>query len=147
MKKEFVGSMNNIEKSEKFNKLKKLAKVIRAQYEEETRCDTLEGYCGLASYRLMKAAEYNGLYPTFVHGRYCGGEYDHSHAWLEYCGKVIDITATQFEVWNKVHVVIKPTKDYIGLQRTSKGYKAKDIIYWCYEFVDKQFYKRARIKL
>jgi hypothetical protein len=83
------------------NKLIQLATLFRAaimQSEPESLIITLhrfpKGSCGDASLLLAKYLEENNC------GQFeyiCGDRKDHSHAWLEKNGLIIDITADQFQ--------------------------------------------------
>ena len=67
---------------------------------------TLRGLCGIASYALYQALIKEGFRPTFMMGdmpTVLG-----KHCWVELNGKVIDVTATQFGVIDRVFVT-KPT--------------------------------------
>jgi len=71
----------------------KLAHSVRRRAETEPQAyPDLEGYCGLASKYLALLAGSYGLEPTLICAYFQGW----SHCWVEYCGKIIDVTATQF---------------------------------------------------
>jgi hypothetical protein len=62
---------------------------------------TLECYCAIASHLLYKLAKKNNIKINFHVGKF--KSYD--HAFNSYDGKIIDITATQFGLKNKVYVI------------------------------------------
>lgn len=144
MKKIQFGATSNLDNFKKLNKLLSLSEIVREQYEMEyPSCSTLEGFCGLASYRLLKMANYNKLYPTM-----CYGLYDSiCHAWIEYCGYIVDLTATQFGIWERIYVIEKPSKKYKKIDWSSRAGDGKHILHWCWDEVNDQFYKRARVKI
>ena len=94
MEKSIFGATNISQKysneSKIHYKIIRLAKIVRNQFETEYPSNsTLAGLCGLASFRLMKLANNNGMYPAL-----CGGYYkNYGHCWIEINDKIIDITA------------------------------------------------------
>lgn len=76
---------------------------------------TLRCYCAIASYSLNKTFKKFKLDSHFITGFY----YDLTdnskscHCWVELNDSIIDITATQFNIKNRVHVVSAKTEDYI----------------------------------
>jgi len=70
------------------NKIERVAKKIRKWAEERWPYEDLCGMCGIASVMLYNALKQIGIYATIV----CNNE----HAFLEYDGLAIDITASQY---------------------------------------------------
>lgn len=130
----------------KIDKIIKVAKIVRSQFEKEFGkiYPTLKGCCGLASYRIYRMSRYNGLYPSVVHGHYNGI----LHSWIEYYGYIIDITATQFGEREKIFVCNKKfTSKYLPFDKSSSPKDVEKILYWCLDYISPTFYKKCRIKL
>jgi hypothetical protein len=58
------------------------------------------GACGMSSHYLVSQARKYKLYPTLAYGTFDGT----GHCWVEYRNHIIDITATQFDVYDDVYV-------------------------------------------
>jgi hypothetical protein len=63
----------------------------------------LDSMCAIASYHLLQKCKKVGVFPTFTTGHFSIYEEDSleaqchcNHCWIEFYGKIIDITATQF---------------------------------------------------
>lgn len=59
----------------------------------------MTGYCGIGSRWLQSLAASNGIKVDFVVGRFVSGRYNSQHCWIEYRGIIIDITASQFNLF------------------------------------------------
>lgn len=103
------------------DELKLIAKVARKaierfakDHDDIGRIRDLECYCAIGSYFLCMVARKFGYHLTLIEGV----AYDQSspndtnHCWVQYQGKVIDITATQFGYTSKVRIVNIANKDY-----------------------------------
>lgn len=87
-------------------KIKDIAKKIRKAFEEIERKEDyseaslwgfdLGGYCGRAAIQLYLACKKSGIKIKIIEGI--------GHAYNEYNGHIIDITATQFGKYPKVHI-------------------------------------------
>lgn len=82
-------------------KLIKIAKRVRE--EVVSKCysyynpGTLEGCCGTASLHLMRCMRINGYKVEFVHSLYREGiREEANHCWVEWEGRIIDLTRRQF---------------------------------------------------
>jgi hypothetical protein len=125
----------------KLQKVLRIAHIVRKQFEEEYPEEIrFEGFCGLASLRIVIMCNHNKLYPRLVYGNYSGN----FHTWIEYGQKIIDITATQF---GKERIVITDINNrcYESYSKASKIKEIKDIIYWCWDEVDRSFFLRGQI--
>ena len=109
---------------DKIDTIISLAKILRpklnslAIYNNDN--SNLGGYCAVSSYLLTKEANRIKLYPKLVLGHF---DYDgaHSedkhwcnHAWIQYYGNIIDLTATQFSRYDRKdfkHVHITSVRD------------------------------------
>lgn len=60
----------------------------------------LQGFCGLASYALVKLLRKRNIEASIFFNTKT------DHCWVEIAGHAIDITATQFGIPDKVHIVI-----------------------------------------
>jgi len=77
----------------------KLAEKVRAAFEEIGSCNCdLAGWCGTASSHLAEAAKRLGIHGVDI----CVGS---GHVYCMYSDNIIDITATQFGVQDKVFIV------------------------------------------
>lgn len=111
----------------KINSIIKLAKNLRpklnslAQYNMDDI--NLKGYCAVSSWLLMKEANKINLYPKLIVGHFnLIGDHNNTkycnHAWLQYYGKIIDVTATQFSVSKKfddIHITTKEDNMYLSM--------------------------------
>lgn len=96
----------SIQTKTKIKVLIELAKEVRNRFDLTSgkfgKDPSLMGCCALASWTLASEARNRYcIYPTMTIGHFDYSE-NHSeekcnHAWIEYYGKIIDITATQFE--------------------------------------------------
>jgi len=75
---------------------------------------SLCGMCAAASFALHDALKKHGIKSKVINGTFDG---DFEHCWIEIEDKIIDITATQFDVAALVHIVNKNNEMY-------KKYKA-----------------------
>jgi hypothetical protein len=81
--------------------VQKIGKAIRKEilswkaFEADLACA-----CCIASYMLWKALKKLGEDPDLVFGYY----EDSEHCWVELKGKVIDLTATQFDLTHEVYI-------------------------------------------
>ena len=64
--------------------------------------------CAVASYTLAKALKKNGIVCKMVKGMF---EDDH-HCWVEIKNEIVDITATQFGIRNRVYFTNKSNECY-----------------------------------
>jgi len=96
----------------------KLATSIRKKAEEVCAYPRLDGWCGLTAKYITLLAETQGLHPTLVGGFFK----DWPHCWIEYYGKIIDITATQFS-HDVPNVLITHNKDERYMQTRGWGMK------------------------
>ncbi len=103
--------------------LKKIAKIVRIIVEKNAANDgsiscwsDLSGACGYASYGLHKVLPESEL----VMGIYKG----ETHAWVELGDKIIDITATQFDIRDKVYIVKKGGKRSENYKSIHRGEEA-----------------------
>jgi hypothetical protein len=74
----------------------------------------LKGMCALASSALLMAFDYEGIRATLAGGRFCQDEKKRgdAHYWVETGLYIIDITATQFGVKEKVLIASSPDPRY-----------------------------------
>ena len=109
--------------------LRKLASAARKEMESFAKAHRNIGdpkdlgcYCAISSYFLRYFARLHGYNLKMVEGaaferrdiRFT------NHCWLEYNGKVIDITATQFGCRKKVNVVPSGHIDYYVIRRSTE---------------------------
>lgn len=117
--------------------IKRIAEIVRKEIQRE--CvedpssigdgDDLFGACGYAAYGLSKVLPGSEL----VLGEYeiKGGV--STHAWIEIDNQIIDITATQFGVNTKVHIVTKTESAARKYRAQVKGRKARaELKLWNY---------------
>lgn len=78
----------------------------------------LSGACLMASYMLRHALAKHGISAQLVHGK-CVGNY---HWWLVINDHIVDITATQFGIKNKVFITPKTNTGYVQSKRQSKKF-------------------------
>lgn len=115
----------------KLKKVKKIAKKIRAAFEEIEkkeygRPSDLGGYCGRASIQLYLACRREGIRIGLHEG--CG------HMFNTYDGRIIDVTATQFGINRKVYVKKIPKdenglEDYHMTEATHRSAKSAEHVY------------------
>lgn len=79
--------------------------------------NNLGGACGTASYHLMRLANLNNIYPTFIGGTFVRDKENKpsridDHCWIEYQNYIIDLTATQFGSFPAINVVTKSDFHY-----------------------------------
>lgn len=95
----------------------------------------LAGGCGTSSLHLLNLANKNGLHPTLVAGHFYLEKSNNGqgHYWIEYCGFVIDITATQFipcdkvfsiPLWNakNIYQPVFKTKEFEAAQKRTASF-------------------------
>ena len=70
----------------------------------------LTGACALSSYILFLCLKRNGYKTRFVIGK-CFGD---NHCWVELNQSIIDLTATQFNLFDKVHITKINDKNYLA---------------------------------
>ncbi len=80
--------------------LLKIAYRVRREFVRTHYDDTLEGFCHYVSLTITREAKKVGIKPRLIFGTFNRW----AHTWLEYNGKIIDATATQFGIRNKVLV-------------------------------------------
>lgn len=137
-------STNNSQRFAKINKLIDLAYIAREQFEAELgENHDLAGYCGLASFRLLLMANYNGIYPTLAYGIHA----IEPHAWIEYYNKIIDITATQFGYDDRVVVINKKNPFYRAEHKAICVSDVREVLYWCWDDIDDEFYELSKVKI
>lgn len=100
------------------------------------------GFCGIGSQHLYNMALQNGIKTSLIMGKYDGA----SHCWLQYRKYYVDITATQFGVEEKVHIVGVSNDLY---EKNMVGQKAmnhlnNDLFDW---FKEKQSYVQYKEEL
>jgi len=94
-------------RSPELSKVISLARIARQRIEILARIENgpphLQGYCGVAAQYIRLLAQRQGIHPDFVVGHFRSynrilDEYHwrSGHAWVEFDGHIIDITATQF---------------------------------------------------
>ena len=72
------------------------------QFDKKNLC----GACGLASYILKDTLNKRyDKYPDLVYGKYEHAGYLWHHCWVEYQNQIIDLTATQFKIFDEVYIV------------------------------------------
>lgn len=123
-------------------RLKTIAIAARAEMESFARKHSFIGfkgshedlscYCAIASYFLIMVGRKLGYKMSIVEGvafEDCFDEDDElsclrqlmNHCWVEYDGKIIDLSAKQFDMnLKKVHVVNIGDKDYLPVDRNNK---------------------------
>ncbi len=116
--------------------LKKIATASRKEMESFARKhnyigsgDDLSCYCGIASYFLVMMGRKFGYNLTLVEGvafEYVDDEEtiedlrdQTNHCWVEYKGMIIDLTATQFALVKKVHIVGAADEKYWPTDRNN----------------------------
>ena len=112
-------------------------RVCDAYTKEHDLNTTLSGLCCTASFALYKTFRHFG-YASYV----VGGSYRHltsytafvSHYWLVSGYNIIDITATQFGVRNKVLILPRDTLNYrhgrpVGIRTLKQYSRESDLIY------------------
>jgi hypothetical protein len=117
--------MTNLEK------VKKIAKKVRAAFEEieekeyGSKYTDLGGYCGRASVQLYLACRRAGITIGLHEG--------YGHMFNTYNGRIIDITATQFGINKKVYVkkIDKSLEDYHTTEAIHKSAKPAECVYGC----------------
>ena len=113
------------------NILISLAQEVRKEIEALAKYNkkysySLEGFCTISSYRLLEKCKMNGIFPTFTTGYFSVYDDDSlkkycycNHAWVEFYGKIIDITASQFSEpglrFDDVHITNINDKMYNAL--------------------------------
>jgi len=122
---------------DKFNQLLEIAAETREVIESSgIYTSDLEGACAVASEYIVQKARNLNIRATFICGYYqvYDDEYvidfdyknclNTNHSWIEYKNKIIDVTATQFAIFDTVHVVAKNyAKKYVAMLRGKKGIK------------------------
>ena len=114
--------------------IKKIAKNVRKQCElyafsvyayqfDFYKQKDLQGMCLTASFALNKALTLNNIKSQVIQGFFNG----QSHVWIEIDNKIIDITATQFNINRKIYILDKNDLDAIMYQRTHIIKNIKDI--------------------
>lgn len=81
--------------------------------------DDLCCMCAVASMALKKALEREGIHSDLVVGEYDG----FCHCWLEWQNYIVDITATQFNLKRKIHIVSTNTKLYNKIEVNPSEFK------------------------
>lgn len=84
-------------------RIRRIAKIVRGKAEKKWFCRDLGGMCGIASVMLHKALMEEGIAADIVCNSW--------HAFLEYNGYIIDITATQFDVPKAVFIKKRAKKE------------------------------------
>lgn len=112
--------MTTITEKQKFFRLARVARghceaVVRAEKPQRYSPEKLAGLCGTASFHLFRLASRFKIKPTFVDGRV--------HCWIEYKGRVFDITATQFgkHDYPPVFHIPLPDKKYFPFYNEQSG--------------------------
>lgn len=116
--------------------LEKIFQATREQLEEYSGCPELSCFCAIASYVLVEVAAIFKYNLNLVEGiafddvpyvDYDDEEYNPedlvNHVWVEYKGTIIDITATQFGIGDKIHIVDNTNEEYYPVRY---NYDAKD---------------------
>ena len=103
--------------------------VIIIAYGECCRWDDLSEYCAIASHFLVSIAKRYGYKLNLIEGvafEPCDYDFDidTNHCWVQYKGKIIDLTATQFGVKTKIHVVDDTNKNYHTVKRNQAVIKS-----------------------
>lgn len=85
-----------------------------AGYDAPYRRGGLKGMCALASSALLLALEHKGIFGTLAGGRFCHNKKTRgeAHYWVEVGNYIVDITATQFGVKEKVVITSSPDPRY-----------------------------------
>jgi hypothetical protein len=67
--------------------------------------ENLLGACGIASYCLQRVLKRVGIRSDLVMGQYKDNWHNSQHCWVElpYSNLILDVTATQFDIDQKVH--------------------------------------------
>ena len=126
--------------------LRKIATATRAEMENFARkhggdsSNDLSCYCAIASYFLVMVGRKFGYNLSLVEGAAFEGDdftyaddefadYDINHCWVEHKGKIIDLSAKQFNPsLRKVHVVDVDDNEYWPVRRNNavrKDFKAQ----------------------
>ena len=97
----------------------KAGEYARQHVQEMARCglglmvdaEDLNGGCALASYIVWRVLQGLGVESQLVLGSYegLGG-----HCWVEGAGKIVDATATQFDLPGPVYITNVDNPDYLG---------------------------------
>lgn len=115
------------------NQLHQIATAAREEMENFAReidscnADDLSCWCGISSYFLVMVGRKFGYHLSLVEGIAFNGGWDPdqpNHCWVEYQGKIIDITATQFADVNKIHIVEKDDQNYDCVRRNNAARKS-----------------------
>lgn len=90
----------------------------------------LETACAVASYRLAKALQEKGLPAVLVQGLFFRPQNDWGldHCWVEIAGQILDVTATQFNVKEKVLIVPATDPRFRPIHRGDAA--LKDLTEW-----------------
>jgi len=131
--------------------LRKIATATRAEMESFARKHTgvgfkgsdidLSCYCAIASYflvmmgrkfgynlSLVEGAAFDGSGDEFEYSNDEFADYDINHCWVEHKGKIIDLSAKQFDPsLKKVHIVDVDDNEYCPINRNNavrKDFKA-----------------------
>jgi hypothetical protein len=96
--------------------------VVNIANGEPTSYDALDSYCAIASHFFVSVAKRYGYKLDIVEGvafeRYdYDFEIDTNHCWVQYQGKIIDLTATQFGVRANIHIVNDTNKKYHAVRK------------------------------
>jgi hypothetical protein len=119
----YLGIVDNL------HRLIRLAKLVRQQVRKELvpyyYSTNMAGACGVSSVHLMRCARKIGIKVQFKYGFYNGS----SHAWIEYRGKIIDLTVSQFNNRRPdIFVTDSINRNYVVMYSTSAIMEARNRI-------------------
>ncbi len=108
----------------------KIAKEIRPAIVKlavsNNHSESLRCYCAISSYTLYTTAKKFNLRPSIISGCFDITENSNindriNHSWVQYYGKIIDLTATQFGNFDDVHITSIDDKMYLQKFYNSKA--------------------------
>lgn len=100
--------------------------AVEASTEWPDEAQHLSGYCMLASRFFIRIARKNGFQPVLVKGEF---DEEGNHCWTEWHGKLIDLTATQYDFTEKVlvlpadHKLYRPLLKGLSAERAVRAWK------------------------
>lgn len=94
--------------------------VIIANGNEYGDCNDLNSYCAITSHFFVSVARRYGYNLSLVEGVAFEDDMEDdfvNHCWVQYRGKIIDLTATQFDVESNIHIVNVTNKKYRAIRK------------------------------
>jgi len=97
--------------------------VIKNRCNNFVNGPTLCGYCGVGSIHIQNLAKTLGINVDLCQGVYQSDGHRSGHCWIEYDGKIIDVTGTQFykDICSPIHVTSTYDDAYVIITKNSQA--------------------------